>query len=45
MIQGILMDMSDLNLQRPASSDIQRAIAEYERKLLKELGQFSLKVV
>lgn len=32
MIEGILMDMADLKLQRPASSDIQRAIAEYERR-------------
>lgn len=32
LIEGILMDMSDMGLQRPASSDIKRALEEYERR-------------
>lgn len=32
LIEGILMDMDELNLQRPASSDLQRAMEEYKKK-------------
>lgn len=32
LIEGILLDMSDMGLQRPPSSDIKRALDEYERR-------------
>ena len=32
LLTGTLMDMDDMNLQRPASADIKRALEEWERK-------------
>lgn len=32
LIEGILMDMDDMHLQRPASSDLQRAMEAYEKR-------------
>lgn len=32
LLTGTLMDMDDMNLQRPASADIKRALEEWERR-------------